>query len=621
MTISRDSLSGLFSADQDGIRPLNLPELALLNESHNADPQIRRQMSSMMKIFADLARRQGLKPILLELALISDNKDWNNFLNPGQGQRFVSVIDLYDDVAGIGGSRRKIADAWVASIGALASTPEGVRMTKEANFIVLSDATYDSLTYKTRFRSREQVERGADVAESQPETVQLPFCKSFRLSGRADDDFASDASVQDGISKLISGTLRHLPEHIRKTIEESILIILPFARPFLHPTDVGDRRLSSIIGQQEVDEGALLSEFPDSAKDPGGCVFAILQRPAEMDDATAQDLERRFALQAQYLLTISGLIEARRNLLVYYHEQNISNTGTLLHQFKNSLVTPLSVVTSIGQDGALTEKQEADIAHAKSKLEILMSHSELMARAIKEKEMSAGAEEDIFDTAVDQIEYHLSNAMSQYAQTAVDDSLRNIGKYPEIYLRRKPMRDWMGSLKAYLLEPNECQRYKWIGEYSVIIVDELVRNLVKHGILKAGSDAAKSLSSFELGSADISPRHSSPLARCSGRIYAEWSLGVRRFAGLHGNDEAICLCFANYLDPSRLTSRKRQALLSLKSNYRPSGTGIGQLSLGKSVDPTLPDLAIEISGNLDTFDPSNAPVFEYVIPIGRGRKD
>jgi len=146
--------------------------------------------------------------------------------------------------------RGELRDAWVQAIRSLTSTPDEPVATQDGienrNFIVLNDVVYDAFTHRI------PVAESGDTVTGVPARVQFetehegsvkpePHVDFFPLPSELGKASSEDVANQS-IDRLMGLTLSFVSDSLRTKLSDSVLVIIPFSRPYLNSVDFKQAR-------------------------------------------------------------------------------------------------------------------------------------------------------------------------------------------------------------------------------------------------------------------------------------------------------------------------------------------------------------------------------------------
>lgn len=477
-------LNALFPLDH--VKPIDLAAIArIATPAGNAVPAAQRR--KVLDIFADFMKGQGLTPVLCELAIISDKMEWQHQPRRDRGRQFVSLINAYQDWISAG-DRSRLVRAWTAAIRSLSSPADGGRdcgplhREKQGNYIVLNDQVYDYFSHRIPL-SIDNLPNDSwepNKGPPEPEKLTLPVTGFFPLPLNAKRHASSDLA-NASIHMLLSRTLKAVPASLRKKLRDCMLVIIPFSRPFM---DASDLTADLRAARANRADGDLFSSYPErSSKDPGGCFFGLYYAAGLKKPEVSED-ERRFYLQCQYLLTLSALVEARKNLLLYYESQTRRNYGYILHQVSNDLEMPRTLIDNVARD--VDEPHRSKLNMASDRIGSTKAIAELMvgsAKAVQTEDSLVTLNASINDVARE-----LSVTFNEYSnRVAIDLQIRRGGPIKYIISMDEVVDPSQLQFKKLGRKFKLCDvtddsiSVDWIGRFHRIICHEICVNLSKHG--------------------------------------------------------------------------------------------------------------------------------------------
>lgn len=562
-------LNALFPLDY--VKPIDLAAIArMAATSAKASSVPAAQRRKVLDIFADFMKGQGLTPVLCELAIISDKMEWHPQPRHDRGRQFVSLINAYQGWISTG-DRSRLVRAWTSAIRSL-SNPAGngtagapLHREEQSNYIVLNDQVYDYFSHRIPLNLNNLPDDPWTPLKGQqdPEKLVLPVTDFFPLPANAKRQASSDLA-NTSIHMLLSRTLRSVPASLRDKLRDCMLVIIPFSRPFL---DASDLTADLRAARANRSDGDLFSSYPErSSKDPGGCFFGLYYA-AGLKKSDVSDQERRFYLQCQYLLTLSALVEARKNLLLYYESQTRRNYGYILHQVSNDLETPRMLIDIVARN--VNEPHKSDLIKASDRIESTKEIARLMvdsAKAVQIEDSFVAREVSISSIASELRGTFIQQAKRQQdAHFALTTGLQTcVFAMDEAHDAPNLLYKSLNRRMKLCCPSDDCVSVDWIDRFHLIICHEICVNLYKHG----------------------QRTYSSGL-----QIRGRWAL-VRKGKELGIYTENIV---------GRTDKEALNRALSMKYNnleFRQS-TGLGQMRLAIGTHPDLSDIMIDIKKSKD----------------------
>jgi len=577
-------LAGLFPLPK--VNPIDLPAVARLGKKQSKTSEVSKSdQRAVLGMFANFMRGQKLTPVLSELAVISDKIEWRRVVSPIVGRQFVSLIDTYDDYLSRD-EQVQLVTAWVQAIESLTNVPPGgalaegrlVGTRSNGNFIVLNERVYDDFSHRVSMSDSDCVPAAEDMSTSASlGQVELPLVRPFELPHGVKPE-ADEKLAGTSIHALTSRTLAGLPHALREKIARCFLVILPFSRPYLEPGNFWVEPKEGAKPQ----EGPLFATYPESEKDPGGCFFAIYHAES-IDQNAVRENERRFFLQAQYLLALSSLVEARKNLLLYYEDQLMKDWGHILHQFRNDLDSPLAIVGRLKDSGSLNDEEREELDFVNSQLTQMYGSAELTVNAVKARNAAdaQGRLRPVTDTLSD-ILNRFDETITASLKIACKAHLYKTGQHLHAEFQLRLVSDFAQTcivLDSKELSAEYMQReLVWINDYHTLICHELCRNFVRHARREDET---------------------------SNVVQGKWALVQR--------DDIVRLLCENEVNPNDGQRVRNLRALAERGQAFKHSTGLYQIRLGMSVDPDLMD-----DIDLEFHEAQGQrPVFQLSIPIGR----
>lgn len=566
----------------ENAKPFNLSNIARLRneESRKTMSALKQSVRCALKPFAEMIRKSGSKPLLCELAVISDKNQWQHVVALDDSREFVSIIDTYEDVL-TSKLRQELIDCWKEAIRKLGISGRG---DTEANYIVLNQRVYDAVTYYEKFIFQD----GSPNRSAQQKTccVNAPEAEieHFSIDDKEKESF--EDSAQEAINLLIKETLVRASDELKDALKNATLAILPFSRPYVDPAKVDEIR--------EKDDASLsILLDPNVEKDLGGCLFAIYKNSHEESDSSdpssAQASNLNFFLSAQYLLTLSALVEARRNLVLYYEEQRKRNWGYLVHQFKNDITQLLQNITQVHRIVEKSYELPSDLTKkfelAKGQMESMLEIADLVVKATRATASEDG-EDKLFNSSIHNLLDYFKEDMIKLADLESTD-LRLYGdegklsiKFGEFDLGDAVI-NGMIALKD---KDGDNRSVDHIGKPRKIICHEVIKNARHYAY--ADSKKIKSV-------------------KC----------------GLFSDGEWVYFICQNYIRDGSNKHGKEIVLDGAKKLQQTGGETfkfancMGQFRVGISALHDPPDIKVKVS------ESSQPPVFTIAIPVGKFKSE
>ncbi len=479
-------LNALFPLDH--VKPIDLAAIARIGAPNSkATPVPAAHRRKVLDIFADFMKGQGLTPVLCELAIISDKMEWHPQPRHDRGRQFVSLINAYQGWISRG-DRSRLVRAWTAAIRSLSGTPgngtgcDPSQGKEQGNYIVLNDQVYDYFSHRIPLSINNLPNDPWKPIKGpqKPGTLALPVTDFFPLPANVERQASSDLA-NASIHMLLSRTLRTVPASLRNKLRDCMLVIIPFSRPFL---DASDLTADLRAARANRTDGDLFSSYPErSSKDPGGCFFGLYYA-AGLKKPEVSEAERRFYLQCQYLLTLSALVEARKNLLLYYESQTRRNYGYILHQVRNDLEMPRTLIENVAR--TVDEPHKSQLQMASNRIATTKEIAGLMVESAKAVQIEDSLV--VHEVPISRIASELRKTFTEQTERLrVDYEIRSDGE-DSCVIAMDEAHDAPNLLYKHLSRrmelccpSDETFSVDWIGRYHRIICHEICVNLSKHG--------------------------------------------------------------------------------------------------------------------------------------------
>ena len=587
----------------ENAQPVNLFSIACLpnQEDYKESSELKQNVRDALKPFAKMIRKNGSNPLLCELAVISDKNQWQHVVDPGDSREFVSIIDTYEDELSPE-LRQELIVCWKAAIRSLGnSQPSRV----QANYIVLNERVYDAVTYYEKFISQDSSSsnpgqqetycKNAPEAESNnaPEAEIEHFSideKARKPLANAAQDNAAQKAAQKAINDLIQGTLLKASQGLKNALRDATLVILPFSRPYVDTTMIDNDKIS----KNPNDAGLSILLDPNIEKGPGGCLFAIYKNSTEesgsSDLASAQPSDLNFFLAAQYLLTLSALVEARRNLVLYYEEQRKRNWGYLVHQFKNDVAQPLTTLSQVHQvvkeNGDFDHELVSKVELAEGQMDSMFKIADLVVAATKTT--AEGGRKELTNNSIRYLLHHFEEDMLNLADLE--------SKYLELYgdggklsieFGKPDLDDALIKRMTIVKDAGYGRSVDHIGEFRKIICHEVIKNIRSYAYFD--SESSEKIRS----------------AKCGLFFEGEWVYFVCQNYIRDGKNKQVKM---TVLDGAK-------ELQQIGGRAFRFGNCMGQFRVGMSVLHAPPDIEVEV------LESSHPPVFTIAIPVGKFKSE
>ena len=568
-------------------KPFNLFNIASLRNKGGSGktPELRDSVRCALEPFAKMIRKNGGKPLLCELAVISDKNQWQHVVVPDDSREFVSIIDTYEDELDPE-LRHEFIDRWKNAIRSLGISQRG---RKQANYIVLNPRVYDAVAYYEKFFSQDDSPNGSGQRETCcNNTSNSPEAQieHFSIDGKEKASL-ENAIPQKSINLLIKETLVRASGTLKDDLQGATLAILPFSRPYVDPA-----KIDQIRKENDTSLSILLDQ--DVEKDLGGCLFAIYKNPLEEsnnpDSNLVQDynLNLNFFLSAQYLLTLSVLAEARRNLVLYYEEQRRRNWGYLVHQFKNDitqLLTNIKQVYKVVQEkGALNSDLKERFELARDQMQSMLEIADLIVNA------SSAKKNKLSISSIDNLLHYFENDMEELANLESRDLKLESGEKISIKFGELDSNDAaIKGMSALKYESNDKRLVNHIGKARKIICHEVIKNVRRY----AGGDTDTDTDTEKTKS-----------VKC----------------GLFSDKEWVYFICQNYICDGE-NKHESPVLEGAKNLQQTNGEEfksancIAQFRVGMSVLHDPPGIKVKVS------ESNHPPVFTIAIPVGKFKSE
>jgi len=274
---------------------------------------------------------------------------------------------------------------------------------------------------------------------------------------------------------------------------------------------------------------------------------------------------------------LSALVEARKNLLLYYEDQSRKQWGYIVHQISNDLDIPALLISEALEE--LEGRPESNESHlemlrfSQRRLTSMKNIARLVADAVK-----SGAHGDAPSLSTADIEDVERNILVQLSELACDlaqkERIRKDYNDDFVVRLERVTTQSLGGLGSILRDVEELPaggKLSWIDRFSSIVCHELMTNLVRHAPVLENS------------------------------IEGKWSLGV--------HEGYMFLLMENQIRPGEKSLSDAKELADDPAANRFS-TGLGQLRVGISLLEDPPNIQIKVKEEHGFF------FFQIAVPIG-----